>query len=84
MQNVNIPQETPDDTKSDDNSIISEDTESDVEKTLEQQNFEDYFSDNENYFKMPELYSFTDVNLLQDLYLADFQLEDSESEENYI
>ena len=31
---------------------------------------------------MPELYSFTDVNLLHDPYLADFQLEDSESEEN--
>ena len=83
VQNVNIPQETLDDTESDDNSITSEDTESDIEKTLEQQNFEDYFSDDEKYFQMPELYSFTDVNLLHDPYLTDCQLEDSESEENY-
>lgn len=69
--------DTEESVKSDD----SDTEDSDTETTFEQQNFDDYFSDNDMYLKMPENYSFTEIDPEIDIYLTDFELmSDSDDE----
>ena len=57
--------------------FISEESDmedSDNDKDLEQQIFNDYFSDDEKYLKMPENFSFTETDPNTDIYFTDIEL----------
>lgn len=64
--------------------FISEESDmedSDNDKDLEQQIFYDYFSDDEQYLKMPEKFSFTEIDPNTDIYFTDIELmSDSDDE----